>query len=222
MEIEQQNETCIIINNVLPKDILYNFKKEVFRFPYSFQDYGTNGMSNEFFRTNNIKNIYEQFQFSSVIVNKAVDPPFYNREHYHLASLPLTLACLKLGWSYTDDMLLKLKTNIQTKAPKEYKDHYNEPHIDIDYPNIETSDIMTAIYYVNDSDGDTVLFEGEYKKTINTKPNFNNYKIIKKVTPKENKLIIFPVYRIHAGMHPIDSNRRIVMNFNFKASQLKD
>lgn len=226
MEIEQQDETCIIINNVLPKDVLYNFKKNIFEFLYSFNYYGTSGVPNEFFQANNVKNVYEQFQFSSVTINKVSNPPFYNKEHYHLASLPLTLACLKLGWNYTEDMLFKLKTNIQTKAPKEYKDYYNEPHIDMDSSDVKSPNLLTAIYYVNDSDGDTILFEEKNKlnsiEDYKQKGKFNNYKIIKKITPKENRLIIFPTYRLHAGMHPIDSDLRVVMNYNFKPSQLID
>ena len=60
----------------------------------------------------------------------------------------------------------------------------------------------TGIYYVNDCDGDTFLFDGT--------------KEIAKISPKKGRIVIFDGKTLHAGSHPYNSDFRMVINFNFK------
>jgi|SRR6056300_447051 len=60
----------------------------------------------------------------------------------------------------------------------------------------------SVLYYVNDSDGDTLFFSYEEKD-----------KIVERVSPKKGRAIIFNSDRFHAGCNPIDSPYRIVVNF---------
>ena len=60
----------------------------------------------------------------------------------------------------------------------------------------------TGIYYVNDCDGDTFLFDGT--------------KEIAKISPKKGRIVIFDGKTLHAGSHPYLSDFRMVINFNFK------
>lgn len=80
---------------------------------------------------------------------------------------------------------------------------YYPPHKD---PSKKQS--YTGIYYVNDCDGDTFLFE---------EPKQNNYdgefKLIKRVTPKKGKLLFFPSNVVHCGKPPKNSELRCIVNF---------
>lgn len=73
------------------------------------------------------------------------------------------------------------------------------------YPHIDNSEqgMMTAIYYVNDSDGDTYFFEN-YLEITNT------------ITPKKGRMVLFDSNKLHSSSSPINSEYRIVMNTVFK------
>ena len=87
------------------------------------------------------------------------------------------------------------------------------PHIDSFFPHI------VAIYYVNDSDGDTILFDqtnDDYdsgEKDINTIKH-GEFTIKRRVTPKQGKLLVFPGNRYHTASFCKDSNYRCVINMN--------
>lgn len=73
---------------------------------------------------------------------------------------------------------------------------YNMPHVDAECPH------TTAIYYVNDSDGDTHFFspEGDVKETV---------------SPKKGRLVMFDGLTMHASHCPVESSHRLVLNFNY-------
>lgn len=71
----------------------------------------------------------------------------------------------------------------------------NGIHTDDDAPHI------VCLYYVNDSDGDTLLFD-------NKKQN-----IIKSISPKKNRVVIFDGSIPHCSSEP-SKNKRCVINFN--------
>ena len=69
---------------------------------------------------------------------------------------------------------------------------------------------MVMIYYVNDSDGDTIFFNEKHTGTID-----NSKKTIsQRITPKKNKCIIFDGLQYHAGSTPKNSHRMFI-NINF-------
>lgn len=70
-------------------------------------------------------------------------------------------------------------------------------HIDLNEPH------YVLLYYINDSDGDTVLFEDD-KRTI-----------IESVQPKKGRVIFFDGSIPHRGTMPLN-NTRALINFNFK------
>ena len=86
--------------------------------------------------------------------------------------------------------------------------YLHNPHIDYPYDNI------TTIFYLNDSDGDTVLFD-EYGKDVNTIYSQSTLKEVHRVTPKANRLLIYEGNRLHTGNSPIRHKRRILLNSNF-------
>lgn len=97
------------------------------------------------------------------------------------------------------DDLIRVKANLQTQFLESNTEFYNSPHRD------QPINHMVAIYYVNDSDGDTYIFEDE--------------KIIKTITPVKGRFLVFNGKYFHAGRHPKFSSKRIVINFNFLQSE---
>ena len=51
---------------------------------------------------------------------------------------------------------------------------------------------------------------------------YNNLTIKKIVSPKQNKMVIFPAKTLHSGSHPINSTLRSVINYNFSAVNIRN
>lgn len=81
-------------------------------------------------------------------------------------------------------------------------------------PHIDNSDMgedsFTALYYLNDADGDTIFFNETYKDDIPDQLTIDDT-----YTPKKGTMIIFNTYHIHSGCLP-SKGRRMVININFK------
>jgi hypothetical protein len=74
----------------------------------------------------------------------------------------------------------------------------NSIHIDD-----ENEDCFTLIYYIFDSDGDTLLYD-------------NNYNVIHKESPVQGNYIIFKSNTLHKGNIPKMHKKRMVINIIFK------
>ena len=92
--------------------------------------------------------------------------------------------------------ILRARTHIQLPS---ISPQVHSPHIDDNDPH------WVLLYYVNDSDGDTILYKD---KTI-----------IKKVSPKKGRMVFFDGSIWHSASTP-QKNVRSVINFNFIGSKL--
>lgn len=76
-------------------------------------------------------------------------------------------------------------------------------HTDLSYPNTKkTFPHWTCLYYVNDSDGDTIFYD-------------KNNKEIKRISPKKGRIVFFDGSIPHSGNYST-KNERIGVNINFK------
>ena len=91
---------------------------------------------------------------------------------------------------------------------------YHVPHVDYQNDGLK----YTAIYYLNDSDGDTFFFneflDHNIKRFINGyDPSL--FTVAKSVKPKQGKLVLFDGRRYHASSYPESTPERMVLNINF-------
>ena len=101
--------------------------------------------------------------------------------------------------NYENAIRIKCNLNLNKTG---YKKTSHQP-IHRDSP---LEDYKSLIYYINDSDGDTILFD-------------NNLKEIKRVKPKKNTALLFDSNILHCGCSPIKSHTRGVINFIFKGNE---
>ena len=80
-------------------------------------------------------------------------------------------------------------------------DEDDTPHIDLD----EGHRHVVVLYYVKDSDGDTVIY--------NERTESDTYTVKEKVTPKQGRVVIFDGSQYHTAQQAINSVRCIV-NYN--------
>lgn len=108
---------------------------------------------------------------------------------------------------------LNIKTlftsRIQLQLPVLTDKNYGLPHVD----GVRSFPYNAAVYYVNDSDGDTVFFE-ETTKQISPNNINPNMKIYKTVSPKKGRLVVFPGDVYHSSGKP-KNDIRCIINYNF-------
>lgn len=98
------------------------------------------------------------------------------------------------------------------QQPYPGKSGITNPHVDIDDENH-----LVCLYYVMDADGDTVFFDETNDVENSIRPSFKNYNIIKSVTPKQGRCILFDGRQYHATTLP-QKGPRCVINFNLGGS----
>jgi len=86
---------------------------------------------------------------------------------------------------------------------KKDTNHTMEPHNDFDIPH------YGCVYYVNDSDGDTVFYNKFYPD------NKNNLTEVKRVSPKKGRCVVFNPLRYHSSSFPKKNDYRCIVNINF-------
>tara|TARA_B100000131_G_scaffold213203_1_gene204965 strand:- start:716 stop:1276 length:561 start_codon:yes stop_codon:yes gene_type:complete len=102
------------------------------------------------------------------------------------------------------NVALRSRMDMTTNRGESYK---LEPHVDFEYPHI------TTIFYVNDSDGNTIIYNQKY----NDRDKYDQKLTVKEeIEPVANRLLIFDGLFIHTGHTPSKHNRRILINSNFK------
>ncbi len=105
--------------------------------------------------------------------------------------------------------ILRIKLNIKTKSSLNGK--FEIPHVDLlDNDELPKLKFITGLYYINDSDGDTILYNEKYSKDLQ-----HPLSICKTVTPKKGRMVFFSGDRMHSAGYPSLSKKRIVANFNF-------
>ena len=77
----------------------------------------------------------------------------------------------------------------------------------VDTPHIDIYDRkhIVALYYVCDSDGDTIIY--------NERKESESYTIKQRVTPKQGRMVIFDGWLMHTAEQPLN-NTRCVVNYN--------
>jgi|TARA_B100001769_G_C21862581_1_gene467034 hypothetical protein len=117
----------------------------------------------------------------------------------------LLLAQQKLKFEVVE--ITRVKTNLLQNLNGFTKENHNIPHIDLYNEHYEEN--FSLIYYVNDSDGDTKFFNKDFE-------------LIKRVSPKKGKVVIFHSNTLHTSSNPIESPYRMVVNFNVRLKGLNN
>ena len=97
------------------------------------------------------------------------------------------------------DKIIKVRSHIQ--VPTLTPSLVHPPHIDGSYPH------WVVLYYVNNSDGDTILYKNDKKTEL------------KRITPKKGRIVFFDGSIWHSGSTP-QTTHRSVINFNFIGKKL--
>lgn len=98
----------------------------------------------------------------------------------------------------------KCRADMTLYSPEKYQ---HSPHVDM------WEDHIACVFYVTDSDAETVLFEEKcysYEQYISM--DLSNLTVKTQVTPKENRLLFFDGHLLHTGHSPSEYRHRIIIN----------
>ena len=110
----------------------------------------------------------------------------------------LQVACLKLNIMNVN--VLQGRSFLQVPLNLKNRD-VDTPHIDI----LDRSDFFVVLYYVCDSDGDTIIY--------NERKESDQYTIKQRVSPKQGRVVIFDGRLYHTAEQPLN-NTRCIVNYN--------
>jgi hypothetical protein len=113
---------------------------------------------------------------------------------------------IKLG--FTADHLIRSRLSMKFPKLGFTENNYNLPHVDYYYPH------DSIVYYINDSDGDTRIFNEEFA-TDQTHPT-TMFTTKQRITPKANRLIWFNGFQYHTASNPLTTARRVIININLE------
>src|SRR5262249_35118491 len=136
----------------------------------------------------------DSFGFSSVLF--PTDEP--NNQLFHYPKMLFELFLNR--HRFRPERLLRVKANLLTRTALEARPF--SPHVDVPFPH------WVMIYYVNASDGDTLIFD----KTF---PDREDAAILHAVSPKKGRAIMFDGRHYHCGACPTRHDTRIVFNYDF-------
>lgn len=112
---------------------------------------------------------------------------------------PIALALVtKLGLM---PRIASCKLNLTFPNPEFGENDHFPAHYDT------TDKAVIAIYYVNESDGDTLFFREKNREGL--------YEIDERFSPKKGSLVYFSQSVLHANHPPRKSKARCIINFNF-------
>jgi hypothetical protein len=190
-----------VIENILTKDE---------------EDFLETYVKNESLAWNSTDNINGPFGGKIGKINFPAKVLFINpqdQELFNISQKIQKLVCNKINLDFLQTY--RCKINHTTPLGVEYNP-LDLMHIDMKMNH------MAIVYYINDSDGDTVIFnnkEGNNMSTMLKHINgvqVNDFTQLKTISPQKGRLVVFDGNLYHYGDYP-KSNERYVINIDFAA-----
>lgn len=100
--------------------------------------------------------------------------------------------------------ILRIRIDMTLYNPN---NHQHQTHVDFYNPH------YSSVFYVNDSDGDTIIYNEKYNG--NEVEEMKSLTVKEKISPKANRLLIFDGKYYHTGHSPSKHNNRIIINSNY-------
>lgn len=117
--------------------------------------------------------------------------------------LPLIFFSLdKINYTYRDTFMARsfLQFPKASSIP-------NNPHTDLTIPH------LVCLYYVNDSDGDTIIYNETLDNVLPNEVETAQFTIKHRITPKKGKVVLFDGKYYHSSSNPT-IDRRCIVNFD--------
>lgn len=189
--------------------------------PESFADRIENEVNSPFFPWYYMDEIGHDYQFSGNFKNPLISNPVGmthiacindepNSPYFNLFQPVLYFMEQRTGLIAKHIVRIRLRRTFFSKG--HYDGMYNLPHVDLPI----TEPYKTLVYYVGNSDGDTVLFN-EKHSMAEGEPTIKDegLTIAMRSSPIKNNAVLFDGDTFHAGNAPVAYRERTIVNFDF-------
>lgn len=175
-------------------------------FPWKFKDDLTSAIDEGKKQKRTAGFVHEFFNCESKI----------NSQWFFLVFPILTNALDQIGIKNRPEKLLQARTFKQ--EPTSMRNEYDVLHVD----DISVRPLVSILYYVNDSDGDTFFFDQTTKEypypakviAMSHDQHQKEFSVARRISPKKGQCVIFDGSRYHASSSP-QKNQRCVINFSY-------
>jgi hypothetical protein len=200
------NDQIIVIDDVISKGHQDFVEKELLTYSgWRFlEDVAYSGPGND---TN-----YDKFRLQGK--TPAIGHQFFDKNYGGIQS-PIYMIAAPIIHAATDSIGQPLKELLAGRIfmhfplAESLKKTHDNIHIDFPFEH------MACVYYVNDTDGDTFIFDKFHR---DLKPNQElsevEFNIVQRVTPKKGRCVVFNGSQFHSSSGPTDKIRCII-NFDF-------
>ena len=174
----------------IKKVLLSDYEYKGYEFPWYFTQDVTNPLNSN---TQKRSAFYHGYVVTDDDTIGTIDSVF----HYLFVPL-IDNSCSKIGKQ--DVTIIKGRSFLQ--LPINFKGEREDlPHVDI------VGDHFVMLYYVCDSDGDTIIYNEQEKSS--------SYTVQKRITPKQGRVVLFDGSYYHTAEQPLN-NIRCVVNYNLR------
>lgn len=186
------NDSILILDDVIPEayaDAVENFIFKL-NFPWWYQ-------SDSAFGPNSSDTFFPSLNHCLVRHGETVNPSF----EFLLPMLYYVSDRINLNFN----AVISAKSCLQLPLIMASEDRSNNPHVDVEL------DHTVILYYVNDSDGETIIYDKIYEKNIDFKKD--QLSIRQRITPKKGRFLVFNGKYLHNSTTP-KYGPRCVLNFD--------
>ena len=144
---------------------------------------------------------------------KSDDPKYINYALLNVIKIIPETACSKIGKVCKE--IYQARSFIHFPLNEKLRKEFDNIHIDLAFEH------LVVLYYVNDTDGDTFIFDKktDYKNIKWASViNENELNIVERISPKKGRVLIFDGNRYHSSSGPTEDIRCII-NFDISINR---
>ena len=138
-----------------------------------------------------------------------------SNHYYPKVITPIIEALERYKGKRYQNRIWRVKANLYTKDGSYPEDFHHPPHIDNSEDNFRGE---TFLYFVNDADGDTFMFNEHYyyvHKRYGAEGFDGKFTNQLRIPPEKGKSVLFPLTQCHTSSVPRKGGPRITLNFVF-------
>lgn len=192
----------LVIDNLFSKDQQDLIETSALRIPWFFQD-----NTCDFSYIKDYPQTISGVRETPFFVNMMVDD-FKVQSEYYKYFAPIVVHLEKSTGRAYRNRLFRMKANMYLRQPDYPEGFFHTPHVDVYDEKTDTiGEGEIFLYYVDNSDGPTYIFNERFPSKDVTKRGM--------VSPERGKGVLFDLQTQHASSPPRIHERRITLNFVF-------
>lgn len=216
------NDDIIILDDFLPTYLQEFLEELCYRVDWRYVKNSTFSEEGKMLESLINQNLYkDEGQLVHSFWNNMYKDPLSNKPLINFANhldlshyfhLPLQIATIKNNWNFDLENNFKRGKVNMTFSRGNSNSSAKFPHIDYEWNEFENSKKWAIIYYVNESDGDTIVY--------NEKEDFKDlskYTIKQRISPKKGRIVFIRGDLYHSASIPSSKySKRIIINYNLE------